>query len=88
MSYQVLYSKEALKRLKKLDKPAARMIVEYMKDIEKLDDPKSRGKRLSGNLAEFWRYRVEDYRVLCKIQEDVLIVLVVEIGDRKNVYNK
>ncbi len=57
-----------------------------MCSIEKLTDPKVRGKRLSGNLAEFWRYRVKDYRVLCKIEDDVLVILVVEIGDRKNVY--
>lgn len=86
MKYQVLYGKGALKQLKKLDKSIARMIVEYMQEIEKLEDPKVRGKRLSGDLAEFWRYRVNDYRVLCKFEDNSLIILVVDIGDRKNVY--
>jgi mRNA interferase RelE/StbE len=87
MKYRVLYSKGALKQLKKLDKPAARMIVKYMQDIEKLDDPRVRGKQLSGNLAEFWRYKVSDYRILCKIQDNVLVIFVVEVGNRKEVYN-
>jgi mRNA interferase RelE/StbE len=87
MKYRVLYTKGALKRLKKLDKPAARMIIDYMRGIEKLDNPKTRGKQLKGNLADFWRYRVEDHRILCSIQDEVLIILVVEIGNRKNVYD-
>ena len=87
MKYRVLYSKESLKQLKKLDKLAARMIVQYMRDIEKLDDPRVRGKQLSGNLAEFWRYRVSDDCILCKIQDNALVILVVEVGNRKDVYN-
>jgi len=44
------------------------------------------GKRLSGDLSSFWRYRVGDYRILVRIQDDVLLVLVVEVGNRREVY--
>lgn len=83
----VRYSKEALKQLKKLDKPTAKTIVEYMQGIEKLKNPRDRGKQLSGDLAEFWRYRMGNYRILCRIQDRELVILVVEIGHRKDVYN-
>jgi mRNA interferase RelE/StbE len=88
MKYKLEYTDSVLKKLGKLDKPKARLIVDYMREIEKLEDPRTRGKQLTGNLAEYWRYRVEDFRILCKIQDDVLVILVIEIGNRKNVYKK
>ena len=82
----VLYSESAKKQLKKLDNSVKRKILDYMDDVEKLADPRARGKSLVGNLSGFWRYRVGDYRVLCKIQDEKLIVLVVDIGHRKEIY--
>lgn len=50
-------------------------------------DPRHLGKPLSGNLREFWRYRVGDYRLICKIQDDHLLILVVRIAHRSQVYD-
>ena len=84
---RLVYSDKALKQLKKLDKIANARIVDYMDEIAVLKNPRERGKALVGNFAGFWRYRVGDYRILCRIQDDVLEILIVEIGHRKNVYD-
>lgn len=84
---RLVYSDKALKQLKKLDKIANARILDYMDEIAVLKNPRERGKALVGNFAGFWRYRVGDYRILCRIQDDVLEILVVEIGHRKNVYD-
>lgn len=78
----------ALKQLKKLGKPQALRITAYLRDrLGALDDPRDLGKGLKGpDLGEYWRYRVGDYRVLCEIKEDRLVVLVVHVGHRKDVY--
>jgi mRNA interferase RelE/StbE len=54
--------------------------------VASLEDPRSIGKALTGPLGRFWRYRVGDYRVICKIQDSVLCVLVVQIGNRREIY--
>ena len=78
---RVIYSEEALKSLKKL-------IISYMDKMALLEEPRSRGKALSANLRGFWRYRVGDYRILCQIQDEKLIICVVDIDHRKNIYNR
>lgn len=85
---RVIYSEEALKSLKKLDKPVQRIIISYMDKIALLEEPRSRGKALSANLRGFWRYRVGDYRILCQIQDEKLIICVVDIDHRKNTYKR
>ena len=62
-------------------------IAKYLAEVEKLRDPRLRGKALSSNLSGLWRYRVGDWRVLCRIEDGRLIVLVVQIGHRSSVYN-
>ncbi len=78
----------ALKALKKMDKPTARVIRDELREIEGLDDPRSRGKALTGNLRGLWRYRVGDYRVICDILDDELVVLAIEIAHRSEVYRR
>ncbi|MBZ2385950.1 type II toxin-antitoxin system RelE/ParE family toxin [Anaerococcus murdochii] len=85
---RIIYSEEALKSLKKLDKPVQRIIISYMDKIALLEEPRSRGKALSTNLRGFWRYRIGDYRILCEIQDEKLIICVVDIDHRKNIYNR
>lgn len=88
MAWSIEYTETALKRLRKLDKPVARRILDYMDErVAPLTDPRSTGKALTGPLlGVYWRYRVDDYRVICDIQDNRLCVLVIEIGNRKEVY--
>lgn len=86
MSYRIIYSDDSLKQLKKMDNHAQRLITSYMRNIEKLEEPRAKGKALSANLRGFWRYRISDYRVICEIQDDEIIIIVVEIGHRSNIY--
>lgn len=86
MSWTIRISEKADKELRKLDKPVARRILDELATIEKLDDPRSRGKALVGNLAGLWRYRVGDYRIICDIEDKVLVVLVVEVEHRREAY--
>lgn len=80
------YTPEAIKELSKLDKQAARQIKDYMDEVEKLKDPRERGKALKGTLSEYWRYRSGNYRIICKIEDKKLIVTVLKVADRKEAY--
>lgn len=74
--------------MRKMDKQAARRIRDELAEVAELEDPRSRGKALVGNLAGLWRYRVGDYRIVCDIEDDVLVVLVVDIAHRREVYRR
>lgn len=88
MSWDYRISEEAAKELMKLGHEPARRIVRYLKNrIQGDGDPRRFGKQLKGDLGEFWRYRVDDYRILCKIEDDKLIVLVVRVGHRSGIYD-
>ncbi len=84
---KVTYTETAKKKLKKIDPHEAKIIAEYMREIEKLEDPRIKGKILKGNLRGLWRYRVEDYRLICDIQDNKLTILVLNIDHRKKIYN-
>lgn len=87
MAWAIEFSDTAQKQLRKLDKPVARQIVDFMDGrIAPLDDPRSAGKALVGPLGGLWRYRVGDYRVICDLRDATLIVLVLQIGNRREVY--
>ena len=87
MAWTIDYTDSARKQLLKLDKQTARRIVDFMDArIASVDDPRSTGKALSGPLGGFWRYRVGDYRVICDIQDGALRVLVVAVGNRREIY--
>ncbi|HQT32335.1 MAG TPA: type II toxin-antitoxin system RelE/ParE family toxin [Thiobacillus sp.] len=87
MAWTIEYTETARKQLRKLDKPIARQIVDFMDErVAPLADPRSTGKALVGALGGLWRYRVGDYRVICEIRDGALIALVVQIGNRREVY--
>ncbi len=87
MSYQVIYSKGALKKLKKLDNHNKLYILSWIdKNLVGTDDPYEKGKLLKGNFEASIRYRVGDYRIITEIQDDKLIILVVNIEHRSKVY--
>ncbi|NOU23800.1 MAG: type II toxin-antitoxin system RelE/ParE family toxin [Methyloglobulus sp.] len=87
MAWKIEYDEKALKALKRLDRQVAERVINTMEQkIAQSDNPRNGGKPLSGRLAEYWRYRVGDYRVICLIKDEVMTVLVVDIGHRGNVY--
>lgn len=86
MTWTIRVSEKADKALRKLDKNVSSRIIKELETISGLEDPRSRGKGLTGNLAGLWRYRVGDYRIVCHIENDILIVLVVDIAHRSKIY--
>lgn len=87
MAWTIEYAETAKTQLRKLDRQSARRVVDYMDErIAPLDDPRSTGKALSGPLGGFWRYRIGDLRVICDLQDGHLRVLVVRIGNRREIY--
>ena len=88
MSYKVEFSKAALKELKKMDRPVAAMILGWVrKNLEGCEDPRQHGKGLTANRSGQWRYRVGDYRLLAEIQDDRIVILILNIGHRSEIYN-
>jgi len=86
--WTIEFDEQAQRDLAKLDKPTAKRIRRFLEDrIAPSVDPRSFGHGLKHQLAGMWRYRVGDYRILCNIEDDKLIVLVVEIGHRSSVYD-
>ena len=88
MTWIIKYTDTAVKQLKKIDRPVAARLLDYMDQrVATADDPRALGKNLSGpKLCEYWRYRVGDIRIICKIQDDQVCILVIEIGSRREVY--
>lgn len=88
MIWSVEFDAGAKKDLEKLDRQVARRIVAFLANrVAKLEDPRSIGQALRGSeLGDFWKYRVGDYRVICDIQDRRLLVLVLRVGNRREVY--
>ena len=87
MAWTVEITSTAAKQINKLDRPAQARVVRFLR--EKLaveEDPRRLGKPLRGEKAELWRYRVGDYRVICQIHDERVVVLVLRVGHRKDVY--
>ena len=84
---KVEYSASALKQLRKLDKQFQRAIIQEMNEVATLDNPRQKGKALKSNLSGLWRYRVGDYRVICDIQDEKILITVLRVGHRKNIYD-
>ena len=88
MAYSVELSESADRELSKLDPQHRKRILRFLCErLAKLNDPRSLGEALHGSLlGEFWKYRVGDYRLICKLEDDRLIVLVLRIGHRREIY--
>lgn len=88
MAWRIEFEDAALKELAKLDKPVARRILAFLRErVAQLDDPRSVGEALKGSkLGEFWKYRVGDYRVIANIEDGALRILVLKVGNRREVY--
>lgn len=87
MGWTIEYTDTAKAQLRKLDRQIARRILDYMDErVAGLENPRSTGKALSGPLGGLWRYRIGDCRVICEIKDGTLCILVVQIGNRRDVY--
>jgi len=87
LSWTIEFDSKAEKDLKKLDKSVSKKILSYLRDgVLQHGEPRTLGKELKGNLGGLWRYRVENHRIICSIEDDRLVVLVVRIGHRKEIY--
>lgn len=88
MSYRVEYLPQVVKTLEKMNKYTKKILVEWIeKNLVGCENPRVHGKPLSANRAGQWRYRVGDYRIIVKIEDDKLVILVIAIGHRKEVYD-
>ncbi|MDO4198675.1 MAG: type II toxin-antitoxin system RelE/ParE family toxin [Erysipelotrichaceae bacterium] len=77
------------KELKKLDHYTIRFIKAWIdKNLKNCTDPRIHGKALTGNLKGLWRYRIGDYRLICRIEDEKLVILALNIGHRKEIYRK
>ena len=86
-AWAVEFDDRARRELRKLDPKIQQAILSYLRSrIAVADDPRRFGKPLRRNLAGLWRYRVEDYRLICRIEETRVVVLVLQVGHRREVY--
>jgi mRNA interferase RelE/StbE len=88
LAWLIKFDDATEKDLAKLDKQTARRIVAFLRErVAVLDDPRSIGEALKGTkLGAYWKYRVGDYRVIAEIEDNAVRILVLRIGNRKNVY--
>lgn len=88
MSWDYEISEQALKQLRKLGHEPTRRIMAFLdRRVTGCEDPRQFGKCLKGDLGEFWRYRVDGYRILCRVEDSRLVVLVVRLGHRRDIYD-
>ena len=87
MGWTIEFDRRVEKDLRALDPPAARRVLRYLQErVARLGDPRTLAKPLQGEYGELWRYRVGPYRIICEIRDSELIVLVLRVGHRREVY--
>ena len=89
MIFHVVFSETAQKELKKLDKYTQKIILLWLnKNLEGCENPRIHGKPLTANRVGQWRYRIGDYRLIAEIEDERLVILVIKLGHRKEVYDE
>lgn len=87
MSYRLVISDEVKKQLKKMDRHVGLMLAKDLKKrLDGLENPRQHGKALTGQYKGLWRYRLGNYRVICDIIDNDLVILALEVGHRKEIY--
>ena len=87
MSYKINFSETSLKQLRKLDNLSRKRILNYVSDVlTKIENPRILGKALKGDLKGLWRYRIGNFRIVCQIQDNSLLILILKIAHRKEIY--
>jgi mRNA interferase RelE/StbE len=89
MAWTIEFDPDARRELEKLDKAVSGRILKFLRErVAALDDPRRIGERLHGPLRQYWKYRVGDYRLICSLKDDKLVVLVLRIGHRREIYKQ
>lgn len=89
MNYRVEWSKRAQRQIRKFDKSISEMILRWVnKNLDGCENPRQHGKALTANHAGEWRYRVGVYRILAEIRESEIVILILSVGHRKEIYDK
>ncbi len=89
MTWKVEFDNRARKELRKLDKQAQDRILKWLREtLATEEDPRRTGKSLRGRMKGLWRYRVGDYRIISQIQDENILILVVRIGHRRDIYEE
>ena len=88
MAWTIEFGRKADKQLDKLNPRDAALIIKLLDEVALLDDPRQRGHGLTGDLTGLWRYRVGDWRVVVRIENGRVVILVIEIGHRGKVYRR
>jgi mRNA interferase RelE/StbE len=88
LAFEIVFDPEALKDLKKLDCPIQQRLIGFLKQrVATLDNPRDIGEALAGSkLGNYWKYRVGDWRIICAIEDERIVVRVLRIGNRREVY--
>lgn len=88
MAWQIEFDPDAVKELKKLDRAVQIRLVTFLRDrLAPLEDPRALGEALSGaRWGSYWKYRVGDWRIVCDIQDRRIVVRVLRVGNRREVY--
>lgn len=87
MAWTLELSDEARKQLRKIGHAPAARIIAGLKKIAQLENPRSRGKAMSGNYAGYWRFRFDDFRAIVRIEDGRLVIIVIAVGHRREVYD-
>ncbi|EOA3760192.1 type II toxin-antitoxin system RelE/ParE family toxin [Enterococcus faecalis] len=89
MSYRLEFTPDVKKQLKKMDKYQATLLTRWLyRNIDGTANPREHGKALSANRTGQWRYRIGNYRVIVEIEDERLVVTAIQVGHRRNVYDK
>jgi len=87
-TWTIEFEAAAQREFDRLDKAILRRVSKFLYGrVAKLEDPRLIGERLHGSLADYWKYRVGAYRIICSLEHDRLVVLVLRIGHRRQIYN-
>lgn len=88
MAWRIELDKDVQRSMQKMDRQVAKRITVKLKEIAQLENPRMMGKALSDNKAGLWRYRVGNYRIVCSIEDEILLILVVDVAHRSKVYKR
>jgi addiction module toxin, relE/stbE family len=86
VAWSIEFTPRAAKSFRKLDKPVQKQISKFLREVAELDDPRVRGKGLVADKSGLWRWRVGDYRVIVSILDEAVVVNVIDVGHRRNIY--